>query len=340
MARLPSFDSEIEQARADAIAVQDLSSLIAQTLASIPDGSSEEVFASQTAQFAELQMLEEKLQDRILAFVTGLGARTDAAYAAFDRVDDVTRSENFFSFFKRRAAVSFKVVRARKLAIADTLKAVLLEAAVVHGLLQARKEQATALRSTVEPNLVASMETRRGIVSDMDEARQKDKALAASLATLQRKISDARDETRLDQWKAEETETAAQRETVLSERKRLNARHEVLNHQAILLGNMIDLLNDEISIHALLLNKLNIEAERCIHLYDAAFGSLEPVLADAQPQSSTAQRAEASMPLGIFDELLTLHGQGIVTLQDIQTRKHRADEALLRRRELTSNAAG
>ncbi|POO57961.1 hypothetical protein [Agrobacterium rosae] len=340
MARLPSFDSEIEQARADANAVQDLSSLMAQTLVAVPEGSSEEVFAPQTAQFAELQMLEAKFQDRILAFVNGLGARTDAAYAAFDRVDDVTRSETFFSFFKRRAAVSFKVVRARKLVIADTLKAILLEAALVHGLLQARKEQATALRSTVEPNLVASMETRRGIVSDMDEARQKDKVLAASLATLQRKISDARDETRLDQWKAEEADAAAQRETVLSERKRLNARHEVLNHQAILLGNVIDLLNDEISIHALLLNKLNIEAERCIHLYDAAFGSLEPLLADAQSQSPTAEGAEASMPLGIFDELLTLHGQGIVTLQDIQTRKHRADEALLRRRELTSNAAG
>lgn len=332
MARLPSFDSEIEQVRADAAAVQDQSSRLAQALAALPDDASDSAFALETAQFTELQALETALQDRIQGLIDGFGTRTDAAYAAFDRVEDVTRAETFIAFFKRRRAGSFKVVRSRKLVIADRLKTILLEAAVVHGLLQDRKEQATAMRSAIEPNLVASMETRRGIVSAMDDARQRDKVLAASLATLQRKIADPYDETRLDQWKVEEAEAASQRTTVLSERKRLSAKHETLDHQAILLGNIIDLLNEEISMHALFLNKLNIEAERCIHLYDAAFGSLEPLLADAQSQLPHVDGEEAPMPLGIFSELLILHGQGIVTLQDIQTRKNRADEALLRRR--------
>ena len=333
MARLPSFDSDIEQARADAAAVQEQSSRLAQSLAALPDDVSDSAFALETAQFTELQALETAFQDRILTLINGFGTRTDAAYAAFDRVEDVTRAQILIAFFKRRRAGSFKVVRSRKLVIAETLKAILLEAEIVHSLLQDRKEQATALRSAIEPNLVASMETRGGIVSAMDNARQRDKVLAASLATLQRKIADPYDETRLDQWKAEEAEAASQRATVLSERKRLSSSHEALDHQAILLGNIIDLLNEEISMHALFLNKLNIEAERCIHLYDAAFGSLEPLLADAQSHLPHADgEEEAPMPLGIFSELLTLHGQGIVTLQDIQTRKHRADETLLRRR--------
>jgi hypothetical protein len=340
MARLSSFDSEIEQASADAAALYDQSSRLVQAVAVLPDGVSETAFSQETTQFTQLQALESDFQTRLLRLIDDFGKRADAAYAAFEMVDHVTGPEKFIAFFKRRTAVSFKVARTRELGIADTLKTILLEAAVVHGLLQDRKEQATVLRSAVEPSLVASMEARRGVVSDMDDARQRDKMLAASLATLQRKITDARDETRLDQWKAEEAEAAAQRETVLSDRKRLSNKHEVLNQQAILLGNIIDLLNEEISLHVLLLNTLNIEAERCIHLYDAAFGSLAPLLADAQHHLSSATEGEVPAPLAIFGELLTLHGQGIVTLQDIQTRKNRADEALLRRLGTRSNTTG
>ncbi len=339
MVKLSSFDSEIEQARADAAALHDQSSWLAQALSALPTDATETAFSQETVQFTQLQALETDFQARLLKLINGFGTRADAAYTAFDRVDHVTGPEKFIAFFTRRTAVSFKVARARKLEIADSLKVILLEAAAVHGLLQDRKEQATVLRSAVEPNLVASMEARRGVVAAMDDARQRDKTLAASLATLRRKITDAQDEARLNQWKAEEAEAAAQRETVLSERKRLGTAHEVLNQQAVLLGNIIDLLNQEISLHVLLLNTLNIEAERCIHLYDAAFGSLGPLLADAKPEVPSAAGGEVPAPLAVFGELLTLHGQGIVTLQDIQARKHRADEALLSRLNASTGMA-
>ncbi len=333
MARLPSFDSQIETAKADAQKVQELSSQLAASIAVLPDVVSETAFEAETAQLAELRSANTALEAELLTLIKGFAARTDAAYADFDRVDEVTRREKVTAFFTRRAAGSFKAVRLKKLAIAELLKVILLEAAAVHAVLHTRKDDAAPLVSTCEPKLEASMQARRKVVSSMDDARQRDKALAASLATLQRKITDASDESRLSQLKADEAEATTQRDAVLAERKKLGRQHDILDRQAILFGDLIDLLNDEISLHTLLLNALNIEAERCLQLYDAVFGSLEALLSEAEPRRAVAEGEETSLPLSAFRELLLLHTQGAVTMQDIEKRKKRVDEALLRRGE-------
>ncbi len=332
MAKLPSFDSQFEKTKAQAQRVQSLASALAETLDDLPDVTSQSVFETETAQLAELHAAKASVETDLLSFTNTVATRTNDAYAAFDRVDEVGRLQSFFGFFRRAKASSFKAVRARTLAIADSLRSTLLEAASVHELALADRQNASALVLFCEPKLVASMEKRRTVVSAMDEARQRDKELALALSTLKRKINDATDPARLEQLKAEDAETSGQYETLRATRKRLSDEHHVLDRQAVLLGDLIDVLNDQVALQTLVINKLSIEAERCLQLYDAAYGTLEPLSALAQRSTSADDAATKPLPLNAFEELLRLHTEGGVTMQDIDKRKARIDEVLLRRR--------
>ncbi|NTF08138.1 hypothetical protein G6L37_18380 [Agrobacterium rubi] len=336
MAKTPSLDAKIEKARADALAAQELSAQLAASLSVAPDEASETVLDDAAREIERLRDREQSLEADLLSVVEHIGASTQAAYAAFDKVDERSHGSRFFSFFTRRKPPSYKVVRLKKLSVAEMARDTLLQAAVVHDLFVNRKAAAASLVVIVEPNLVASMEKRRLVVSAMDEARQRDKVLAASLATLNRKILDASDEMRLESLKAEEAEITAQHKAVLEERDVLRKQHNVLDRQAILFGDLIDLQNEAIALHTLLLNKVSVEAERCIQLYDAAYGALDPLLAEAKPSFSADD--STPKPLDVFKDVLTLHSQGAVSMQDIERRKARIDEALSGRSSAASGA--
>ncbi|NTF32615.1 hypothetical protein [Rhizobium skierniewicense] len=336
MAKTPSFDARTEKLRAEARTVQELCAQLANALCIPFDEAPKTAFQSEARELAELRDLIRALETDVLGVVSGLGSSTQAAYAAFDKVDEVSWRERFFGFFIKRNPTSFKVLRLKKLVVAEMAKTILLQAAAIHDVFQRRKDAAASLVVSVEPELVASMEERRVNVSKMDDARQRDKSLVASLATLNRKIQDASDVTGLSQLRLEEAELSAEREMVLGQRDTLRKMHDVLDRQAILLGDMIDLQNDAIALHTLLLNKVNVEAERCIQLYDAAFGSLDPLLAEAKPSVHTD--VSTPMSLAVFQGLLTLHSQGAITMQDIEQRKGRVDEALAQRAGSVSSA--
>jgi hypothetical protein len=329
MAKTPSFTARTERLRAKAQTVQELCAQLANALGIPFDETPKTAFEAETQELAELRDLVRALDADLLEVVSGLGASTQAAYTAFDKVDEVSWRNRVFGFFTKRNPTSFKVLRLKKLIVAETAKTILLQAAAIHDVLQGGKDAAASVVVSVEPELVASMETRRVIASKMDDARQRDKSLVASLATLNRKIQDASDVTRISQLRDEEARVSAERETVLEQRDTLRKMHDVLDRQAVLLGDMIDLQNNAIALHTLLLNKVNVEAERCIQLYNAAFGSLDPLLAEAKP--SVQADVSTPMSLAVFQDLLTLHSQGAVTMQDIDRRKGRVDEALAQR---------
>ena len=323
--RLPSFDSEIDKARALAGEAREAAFWLVEALDHIPDGADAHVFDAASTRLAEMRASGQSFEAILISLTQGFGTRMDTAYARFDTVENTTRYERLIASFSGNKATLRNAVRARKRAIAETLKTILLEADGVHALLLSQKSMGVEARQASEPKLVASMDRRRSVVSVMDEARQRDKEVAALLVNVQRKIANPSDETRLAQWKADEAALKVQRDAVLAERERLARQHGVLDRQAVLLGDVIDLLNEWNATYTLLLNKLIAEAERCIQLYSAASGTLEPFIDDA-----------VSGPLSAFHELVTLHAQGGVTMQDIERRKKRADEALARRGDAAS----
>lgn len=332
MAKSPSFDSQIEKAAAQVQRVETLTAALVAGLDQVPARPAPAAFESETREMAELKSVNASLEAELLLIVSGLAARTNQAYTDFDRVDEVGRFNAFFSLFRRKNTGAFKTVRARTLAIADRLRSILVEAARMHVLSLTEKDRLTALVLGAEPKLVTSMEKRRVVVTKMDEARQRDKELALALATVRRKIADQTDEERLAQLQADETEAAQKYDSVLETRRQLNEDHGILDRQAILLGDVIDVLNDQIALHTLVTNALSIEAERCLQLYDAAYGTLEPLSALAQAAANTTDAASKPAPLVAFAELLRLHEQGGVTMQDIEKRKARVEESLQRRR--------
>lgn len=332
MAKLPSFDSQLEKMTAQAQRVQALASTLAETLGEVPDITPQVAFERETAQLAELLSAAASLEADFLNFASDVATRTDHASAAFESVDEVGRFQSFLNLFRRGHASRFKATRARTLAIADSLRFILLDAASIYELALACKQKASALVLTCEPQFAASMQKRRTVVSAIDEARQRDRELALALSTIKRRIDDATDAARLEQLNVEDARTAGERDVVLATRKRLSDEHRVLDRQAVLLGDLIDALNDQIALQTLVSNTLSTEAERCIQLYDAAYGTLAPLLALAQAPVSETGVASKPLPLTVFDALLRLHSQGGVTMQDIEKRKVAIDEAMLRRR--------
>ncbi|KQO82149.1 hypothetical protein [Rhizobium sp. Leaf262] len=332
MAKSPSFDSHIVKTKELAQRFQTLTAALAEGLGKLPQNGDETAFAAETAKLAEVQKTKTLLEADLLASCMSVSKRTDHAYDAFDRVDEVSRFDAFLAMFRRRSGAAFKVSRSRKLAIADSLRSILTDAADIYGFVQTEKDHAAGLVPTCEQTLVRSMEQRRGVVSSMDEARQRDREVALALSTLRRKIADGQDEARLAQFKSEETETAGQHDIILQSRKQLAVEHHVLDRQAILLGDLIDVLNDMVSLYSVVSHALALEAERCFQLYDAVYGTLEPLIALAQPHSSQTSGETEPPLLGAFGTLLSLHAQGTVTMQDIEKRKTRADDALAHRR--------
>jgi hypothetical protein len=338
MGKLPPFDSLIEKARGDVERVHALSVQLAAALRVVPEGSAKGVYEDETAQLAQLRAMKADFEAALLALVHDIAVRTDRAYAAFDAVDEVGGFQAFMAFFRRREAPSFKVIRTRKLAIAESLRILLLEAATGHRLIDEAKKRFSPLVLSCEPQILSSMEKRRGIVSAMDEARQRDRELAALIGTVRRKITNASDEDRQQALRVEEEEASTRHAEVLLEREKLADAHQILDRQAVLLADLIDVLNDLIVVFTLAINKISVEAERCIQLYDAVYGSMEPLLANARPHSSKAEDEPDAIPLGAFLPLLMLHTQGTVTMQDIEKRKARADQALSLRKSDTAKA--
>lgn len=328
MVKTPSFDSLIEKARAHVERVHALSVQLAAGLGTVPEVSSDGVYQAENAHMEQLRIVMGAFEDELLALVHDVSARADRAYAAFDAVDAVSGYQALVAFFRRKEAPSFKVVRSRKLAIAESSSAVLMDAAAIHGLVHVEKDRVFPLVQSCEPQILSSMERRRNVASAMDDARQRDRELAALIGTLRGKINNVSDEVRLHALKAEEAEADTRRAAVLIERKRLADEYQVLDRQAVLLADLIDCLNDLLVLFTLAINKISIEAERCIQLYDAVYGTLEPLLANTRLPSSREDNGEEAAPLGAFRPLLLLHTQGKVTMQDIEKRKARADHAL------------
>lgn len=324
MARTPSFDTQFGRAKASAGNVEDLSALLAR--------SAEQAGSEDAAQPEKLKDAKKTFATECLHLVQGIIAQIDAAYCAFDRVDDVTRMQRLFGLFKRQPGQSFKAVRQRKLGIAQSVKIAVEHAAAVSGLLQGCKQNSALLVTSCEARLEASMERRGTVVSSIDEARRRDRELAASLATLERKIGGASDEAQLQRWKADRAEASGSRNEVLAQRKQLSEERALLDRQTVLLGDIIDVLNDGISVYALMLNAVAVEAERGIMLFAVTHGSLQPLLDDAQLHSGAEENdADATPASGVFDGLLALHAQGGVTMQDVDRRKTRISDALAQR---------
>lgn len=122
MAKTPSLDAKIEKARADALAVQELSAQLAASLSVAPDETSETVLDDEAREIARLRALEQALEADLLSVVEHIGASTQAAYAAFDRVDERSQGNRFLSFFTRRKPASYKIVRLKKLSVAEMAK--------------------------------------------------------------------------------------------------------------------------------------------------------------------------------------------------------------------------
>ena len=338
MRKLPPFDSLIIRARGDVERVHALSVQLAAALRVVPEGPSNGVYDNETAQLAQLRAMIADSEIDLLALVHDISVRTDRAYTAFDAVDEVSGFQAFMAFFKRRQAPSFKVIRTRKLDIAESLRGLLLEAATGHGLIDDAKKRFSPLVLSCEPQILSSMEKRRSVVSAMDEARQRDRELAALLGTVRRKITNANDKDRLQALRVEEEEAGTRHAEVMLEREKLADAHQVLDRQAVLLADLIDVLNDLIVVFTLTINKISVEAERCIQLYDAVYGTLEPLLANARPHSSKAEDEPDAIPLSAFLPLLMLYTQGTVTMQDIEKRKARADQALSSRKSDAAKA--
>lgn len=332
MARTSSFDAQFDKARASAGEVEALCLQLSQSTADASASSGEPTLDEDTAQPGKLIDARNNFAADCLRLLQSIAAQIDEAYAAFDRADEVTRRQRLVGFFTRQPRNAFKAARQKRLGIAEGVKTALGQAAAVSDLLRGCKATFAHLAASCDARLETCMETRSKVILLVDEARRRDRELAASLATLERKIGAASDEAQQDRWKTERAEASSLRDEVLVQRKRLSEERALLDRQAILLGDIIDALNDGIAVCTLLLNALAIEAERCIMLFAASYGSLQPLLDDVQHHSETvAEGADPAPPLGVFHELLALHGKGAVTMQDVEKRKTRIADALAQR---------
>ncbi len=328
MARTPSFDAQFEKTKAAGRIVEELCARLAQSVEAAQPSSSDAALEADAALLGEMLDAKNTFAADSRRVIQGLSARIDAAYLAFDRADDVTRKERFLAFFTRKPRNSFRASRQRRLAVAESVQVILAQAAVVYRVLEGCKETSAPLVTRCEARLEASMEARRKVVLSIDDARQRDRELAATVATLERRIATSTDDTQSDRWSADRDDAAGRRDAVLAERKALNDERDVLDRQAILFGDMIDALNDGVSIYSHLLNAVSIEAERCIMLHDVAYGSLQPLLEDLRLFSQAGDEMEHPPRPGPFHHLLTLHAKGAVTMQDVDRRKIRLEDAL------------
>lgn len=324
MAKTPPLESEIEKAKAAIAEARAAETSLLRQFSTLSDTDEADTSHDRERQALDSVLARHDEVEKVLANLTlYIYGDIERCFERFDAASERTRYENIIAFFSRNNAKRHQAERAKKLAIVDALKRLLFLADDVATLLADEKAAASKLHETCEAPLLAIMEKRRQLSTEIEAGRQRLKEINASLATAQWKLGSVTDDKRRASLEAERESLSLELEEQEKSYQILRARHQRLEAQILLQESLSQDATQRLSAHAVLYNMLSLEMERAIQLYGAITMTLDGLTREVGERDIS--------PHPHLLDLLKIHAHNAITLDDIDKRKQPVTNAFARR---------
>lgn len=274
-------------------------------------------FDVENQRIRDITAAQAQVDQIVSGLLDGFAKRADRLYEKFDSMNDYTSFEALIACFSKRSAQERRAARISKWDLVQTLQNMLVEAEPLFALLSQQRAMGVMAQGSAEENIVRVIEKRKSTATLVENAHRRIKELNAQTAILQRKIAAATDETVRGKAAEDLAPLTAELEENDARERSVRADLDVLERSITTFETLMQSVNDLVACHTICLNKLGVETERCILLLCALGGSLP-----APPAKGEVTHV---------DKLLALHAHNAVSLNDLERRKKRIDDAFTRR---------
>lgn len=322
MAVLPSFDAEVRKASAAASAINERlePSLAFLGMFATSGTVSQDVdFETENRRVHALVEAQVEFDEVVAGLANSFAAKTDTLYEHIDSMNAYTGLEALVAVFSKRKAQQRRAARISRLAIIPTLQNMIMETDPLFALLSHQRTNAVDAQADAEKSVVQMIDKRKSTTAIVESTHRRCKELNAQLAIVQRKIAATADDAVRSKAEADCVPLAAELQDSETKEKAARADLEILERAVATFETFVQTLNDMVVGHTICLNKLGVETERCILLHYAVGGTLH---------------ALGHIPLGAsahLAELIDLHAQNSISLNDLLRRKKRIDDAFASR---------
>lgn len=322
MAGLPSFDAEVLKAQSAASVINErLEPLLAflGMFASSDNVPQHMDFEAENGRVHALVEAQAEFDKAIAGLVESFATRTDTLYDRVDSMNAYTGFEAFIAVFSKRIAQQRRAARISRLVLIPTLQNMIMETEPLSALLSNQRAIAVEAQVRTETCVVQVIDKRKSATAIFESTHRRGKELNAQLAIVQRKIAATGDDAVRSKAEADCVPLAAELHDSDMREQMARTDLETLERYTTMFETLVQALNDMVAGLTICLNKLGVETERCILLH-AALGATLPPLHRVSGEASTH-----------VAELIALHANNIISLNDLLRRKKRMDDAFVSR---------
>ncbi len=335
MARLQSLSGEIEAIRG---AIHDARVSVARAAASFDQIVKADLWASEAGFAGESDRLgvvldRQKLMEAMIAgFLVRLEETAAAARKAHATSNGVPRDKKalFFLDWRRRRHVS----RFNAAMVSGAVRDILAASDTMIGMLGEHRAALGLYFRRSEKNLVQMIARRKQSLANVEDLHRRIRKAELLLRDFQHRLGDAGDRASRNRLAAERAALENEYARMQDMKQQQRGESQTLARCIAIFSDFVDALSSQIAGQNTLINKVVIDAERCILLY-RAMTSPPPTPGDADGMDVMAPRNDAIAALrasGLphIDILLDMSEKDILIGQGIERRKEQSDEAFAR----------